>query len=160
MAGGLSINVKGVQSLQKHLDEIANPAKVKTAVVAGTSMVLSSAKHNAPVGRDGGGALRASIHMNVEASETAIVGKVFAGSGHAMYVEFGTGVVGEESRYPRAAELGLKYAQYSWTYTPDNGEHFYRTRGYRARPFMYPALKQNKAKILQLITNAINEDIR
>lgn len=77
-----------------------------------------------------------------------------------MFVEFGTGVVGQDSNYPKAVELGLKYAQYAWTYTPDGGEHFYTTKGYRARPFMYPALKMNKAKIKILIANAIREDVK
>lgn len=154
------ITIKGVEKLQKRFDKIANSAGVKQAVVQGTSIVLSAAKHYAPVGRENGGALRASIHMDVKQTETEIAGKVFAGSGHAMYVEFGTGIVGEESLYPRAAELGLKYAQYDWVYTPDGGEHFYHTKGYRARPFMYPALKQNKKKIIQLIASAMKEDMR
>ena len=161
MASGVTISLKGVQNLQKHFEKMANPAKVRTAVTQGTAMVLASAKSIAPTSKyGGGGALRGSIHMNVESRETEIVGKVFAGGGHAMYVEFGTGVVGQDSKYPRVAELGLKYAQYPWTYTPDGGEHFYRTRGYRARPFMYPALKRNKTKIIQLIRQAIREDLR
>lgn len=152
------ITIKGVEKLQKRFDKIANSARVKQAVVQGTSMVLSAAKHNTP--SPDTGALRASIHMDVKQTETEVAGKVFAGSGHAMYVEFGTGIVGEESLYPRAAELGLKYAQYDWVYTPDGGEHFYHTKGYRARPFMYPALKQNKKKIIQLIASAMKEDMR
>jgi len=157
MASGLTIKIKGVESIQKHFAKVASSTKVREAVVNSTAMVLSTAKHYVPVGREGGGGLRNSIHMKVEQSEGSAVGKVFAGGGHAMYVEFGTGVVGEASGYPRAAQLGLKYAHYSWTYTPDGGEHFYTTKGYRARPFMYPALSQNKARIKKLIANAIAE---
>lgn len=157
MASGLTIKIKGVEGIQKHFAKIASSTKVREAVVNSTAMVLSTAKHYVPVGREGGGGLRNSIHMKVEQSEGNTVGKVFAGGGHAMYVEFGTGVVGEASNYPRAAQLGLKYAHYSWTYTPDGGEHFYTTKGYRARPFMYPALKQNKIRIKKLIANAIAE---
>lgn len=160
MASGLTIKIKGVEGIQKHFAKIANPAKVREAVVNSTAIVLSTAKHYVPVGREGGGGLRNSIHMKVEQSEDGIVGKVFAGGGHAMYVEFGTGVVGEASNYPKAGELGLKYAHYSWTYTPDGGEHFYTTKGYRARPFMYPALNMNKAQIKKLITNALKEGIK
>ena len=160
MARGLTIRIKGVESIQKHFAKIANSAKVREAVVNSTAIVLNTAKHYVPVGREGGGGLRNSIHMKVEQSGDGIVGKVFAGGGHAMYVEFGTGVVGEASNYPKAGELGLKYAQYSWTYTPDGGEHFYTTKGYRARPFMYPALNQNKAQIKKLITNALKEGIK
>ena len=160
MASGLTIKIKGVESIQKHFAKIANPAKVREAVVNSTAIVLNTAKHYVPVGREGGGGLRNSIHMKVEQSGDGIVGKVFAGGGHAMYVEFGTGVVGEASNYPKAGELGLKYTQYSWTYTLDGGEHFYTTKGYRARPFMYPALNQNKAQIKKLITNALKEGIK
>ena len=160
MASGLTIKIKGVEGIQKHFAKIANSAKVREAVVNSTAMVLSTAKHYVPVGREAGGGLRSSLHMRVDQRGGEITGKVFAGGGHAMYVEFGTGVVGEESNYPRAAALGLKYAHYSWTYTPDGGEHFYTTKGYRARPFMYPALSQNKARIKKLIANAVIEGIK
>ena len=161
MARGLTIKLKGVEGIQKHFAKIANPAKVREAVVNSTAIVLSAAKHyvKSP-GKYGSGALRNSIHMRVEQSGDGIIGKVFAGGGHAMYVEFGTGVVGEASNYPKAAELGLKYAQYSWTYTPDGGEHFYTTKGSIARPFMYPALNQNKAQIKKIITKALMEGIK
>ena len=155
MASGLTIRIKGVESIQKRFAKIAVSPKVREAVVQSTAMVLSTAKHYTPSPRTG--ALGNSIHMQVEQRGDDITGKVFAGGGHAMFVEFGTGVVGEASNYPRAAALGLKYAQYSWTYTPDGGEHFYTTKGYRARPFMYPALNQNRARIKKLIANALIE---
>lgn len=158
MAGGLTVKLKGIESLQKHFETLSVSPRVRQAVVKGTAEVLSTAKHYCP--SPDTGALRNSIHMTVDQRENEVVGKVFAGSGHAMFVEFGTGVVGQESNYPRAAALGLKYAQYSWTYTPDGGETFYTTKGYRARPFMYPAIKQNKLRIKQLIIDALREDIR
>ena len=159
MASAITISLKGVENIQKHFSKIENTAKLKKAIASSTSMVLSTAKYLVQsVGETG--ALRASLHQTVEQNGNQIVGKVFAGGGHAMFVEFGTGVVGQGSNYPRAAALGLKYAQYSWTYTPDGGETFYTTKGYRARPFMYPALKQNKLRIKRLIEDALREDIK
>ena len=161
MASGLKIEVKGVESIQRYIAKMANLARVHEAVVDSTAMVLSTAKHyvQSP-GKYGSGALRNSIHMKVKQIGGSVIGKVFAGGGHAMYVEFGTGVVGEVSNYPKAGELGLKYAQYSWVYTPDGGEHFYRTKGNIARPFMYPALNQNKAQIKKNIANALRKGVK
>ena len=134
MAGGVTVELKGVEELKSHISRIANAAKLKRAVVEGTSMMLSTAKMRAVPGKFGSGALRNSIHMKVDEQRDQISGKIFTALEYAMYVEFGTGIIGENSNYPRAGQLGLSYAHYPWTYTPDNGERFFRTEGQPARP--------------------------
>lgn len=74
---------------------------------------------------------------------------VVAGTDHAMFVEFGTGIVGKRSPYPWKLPDGIdwQYAsgktirqladcRYGWFYQDDNGEWWF-TEGMPSRPFMY-----------------------
>lgn len=74
---------------------------------------------------------------------------VVAGTDHAMFVEFGTGIVGKRSPYPGKLPegVGWQYAsgktirqladgRYGWFYQDDNGEWWF-TEGMPSRPFMY-----------------------
>ena len=75
--------------------------------------------------------------------------EVVAGTDHAMFVEFGTGIVGKRSPYPGKMPEGIdwQYAsgktirqladgRYGWFYQDDNGEWWF-TEGMPSRPFMY-----------------------
>lgn len=74
---------------------------------------------------------------------------VVAGTDHAMFVEFGTGIVGKRSPYPGKLPEGVdwQYAsgktirqladgRYGWFYQDDNGEWWF-TEGMPSKPFMY-----------------------
>ena len=74
---------------------------------------------------------------------------VVAGTDHAAFVEFGTGVVGKQSPYPYQLPEGVdwQYAsgktirqladgRYGWFYQDDNGDWWF-TEGMPSRPFMY-----------------------
>lgn len=86
------------------------------------------------------------------------IGYVIAGAAHAFYVEYGTGVIGQNSPHPEAAEAGWQYAiggsifttkdgRVGWVYNKSsdgvfsgekNDWHF--TEGQPSRPFMYNTL--------------------
>ena len=165
MASGVTFKLDGVTGLQKHFSEIQSSGRVLQAVRQATAIVESTAKHLAP---SGSGELRGKIHMATSQSGQAITGRVYTNCEHAMYVEFGTGHLVGQGTYPADGVaalakhgVNLSYTpKDSWVYTPDNGAHFYTTSGYRARPFMYPALKQNKTRIKQLIINAVRKDVK
>ena len=74
---------------------------------------------------------------------------VVAGTDHAAFVEFGTGIVGKQSPYPYQLPEGVdwQYAsgktirqltdgRYGWFYPADDGK-WYFTEGMPSRPFMY-----------------------
>ena len=86
---------------------------------------------------------------------------VVAGTDHAMFVEFGTGIVGKRSPYPGKLPDGVtwdyasgktirqamqdisingdtfvKAGEYYWTYIGDDGK-LHITKGMPSRPFMY-----------------------
>lgn len=76
-------------------------------------------------------------------------GKVISGtfgnrSGHAMYVEWGTGPIGREniqniSRAMRERRGLPKYRSTGWKYYNPIVDHVIATRGMPPRPFVYPA---------------------
>lgn len=93
-------------------------------------------------------------------------GIVYAGSYHAVFVEFGTGIVGEENQHPGIAsgEIGsfavqgpnghlyTKYDTYhheydGWWYLKGENGQYRWTKGMPARPFMYNTLNTLVAEV-------------
>ena len=90
---------------------------------------LEIAKEQCPVDT---GDLRESIHIIAE----GIAGQIIASSGHAAYVEFGTGIVGAGSPHPTlpwAYDVN-GHGDKGWTYYKN--DRFYWTAGQPAKPFM------------------------
>ena len=73
------------------------------------------------------GALKESITHNVKQTKKKIKGTVSAGTDHAMFHEFGTGLVGKDSNYPGDSS--------GWVYDYANQDWV----GHKANPFMYKA---------------------
>lgn len=99
------------------------------------------------------GGLEASIGRGVFNAETR-TGVVYAGAYYAIFVEYGTGVVGAQSPHPvpetagignEGSLLGQTYTGYDtnghgdngWIYRSDVDGKWYWTKGMKARPFMY-----------------------
>ena len=106
--------------------------------------------------------LLSSIHSEYEGStKGGGVWAVVAGTDHALMVEFGTGIVGQEHPYPGELPDGVtwdyasgktirqamqdisingdtfvKAGEYYWTYIGDDGK-LHITKGMPSRPFMY-----------------------
>lgn len=94
--------------------------------------------------------LISSVHAEYKGSvKGGGIWAVVAGTDHAMFVEFGTGIVGKRSPYPGKMPEGVdwQYAsgqtirqladgRYGWFYQDDNGEWWF-TEGMPSRPFMY-----------------------
>lgn len=86
---------------------------------------------------------------------------IVADSDHAMFVEFGTGVVGRENPYPFPIppEADWKYAsgktirqladgRYGWFYEKDGNVYF--TEGMPSRPFLYNTALQLVSLVPQI----------
>ena len=94
--------------------------------------------------------LISSVHAEYKGSvKGGGIWTVVAGTDHAMFVEFGTGIVGKRSPYPGKLPEGVdwQYAsgktirqladgRYGWFYQDDNGEWWF-TEGMPSRPYMY-----------------------
>lgn len=94
--------------------------------------------------------LISSVHAEYKGSvKGGGIWAVVAGTDHAMFVEFGTGIVGKRSPYPGNLPDGIdwQYAsgktirqladgRYGWFYKDDDGQWWF-TEGMPSRPFMY-----------------------
>lgn len=89
------------------------------------------------------GELRNSIEGYYSPSTN--VGIIKAGAYYAVYVEFGTGVVGSKSPHPNPQ--GYTYdvnahGDEGWVYYDDDSGNFRWTKGFKSRPFMYNTARQ------------------
>jgi hypothetical protein len=95
-------------------------------------------------------------------TKTRSVFYVVANSEHAVFVEFGTGQMGEEAAYPYPLPPGFdwKYnvgqkifevspGQYGWFYHRDGQTYF--TQGMPARPFMYETAMDLYTKVVAVV---------
>ena len=105
------------------------------------------------------GDLRESIKVKTEVGDNSITGIVYTNNDHAPYVEFGTGKVGENTPVADKYPGSLSYKQDKWlAVIPDVGPRY--IAGQPAQPFLYPALKNNKDKIVAGIKNDLKAAIK
>ena len=136
----LNIEVEGLDIL----DDLIDMQQIQRAVGKACALVERTAKQKAPKDT---GALRRSITSEVEREGNEMVGTVFTPLEYAPYVEFGTGLF---------AESGGR-SDVPWCYQDDKGE-WHSTSGQKPRPFMRPALNENREQIKRIIGEAIVND--
>ena len=150
------VTIKGVDRLTQRFNKIAN-MELKTAMNKATQLVHGQAKALAPVDKGG---LAGSIHMQVKDTGEELQGRVYTNLEYAPYVEFGTGVTGNGT-YPYQIEgLNLEYKNKGWAYyDEDKGEWIY-TKGQKAQPYMYPALKENEKTIKRIFKDGVKTKLK
>lgn len=148
-----TVKLKNMKRILRRVDNISK-VDLYDAVIKATNIVHSTAKLLAPTDT---GNLRSSIHQNVSETKGKIQGSVYTNVQYAPFVEFGTGIKGNGT-YPYKLKSGtLTYRNTPWVY--NNGDEFVYTKGQKAQPYMYPALKQNKKYIKALIKENIKSKI-
>lgn len=133
----ISLNEK---DLNRAIDlfEIDVAGKINAFVSALVQEGINYAKQEAPVDS---GDLRQSIGGEAIREGATINGVVYATSGHAAFVEFGTGIVGEGT-YP----ININDYEYNMKsiYKDESGGWSWGstyTHGYEANPFMYRTIR-------------------
>ena len=84
-------------------------------------------------------------------------GFIRAETPYAIYVEFGTGVVGKESAHPEPIDWVYdknKHGDDGWVYFNDRDGKFHWTNGMKSRPFMY-----NTVQILERESERIAKEV-
>ena len=81
------------------------------------------------------------------------VGIIKAGAYYAVYVEFGTGVVGSQSPHPNPD--GWQYdsnnhGDKGWVYYDKKLDRFKWTKGFQSRPFMYNTARQLEKECVRI----------
>lgn len=142
----MSVEIKGLDSLRKKLQSLGGELERATekGVEKATKTVQTAAKLLCPVDT---GYLRESIQTSFAWQPSGeYVGTVGTIVEYAPYVEFGTGQMGAASPSPPKASISLKYKE-DW-------------KGQFARPFLYPALVDNHARIVKQLELELRKGIQ
>ena len=129
---------------------------LKVAIQRAGIQVRDAAVNMCPVDT---GELRQSIHEMTEITGGVIASTVYTNKEYAPYVEFGTGPKGAENHAGISPEVSPVYSSAGWTYMNKDGE-FVHTNGKEARPFMYPALKDNEERLKNNIRASIRMEVK
>lgn len=89
------------------------------------------------------------------------VGIIKAGAPYAVYVEFGTGVVGAGSPHP--APAGWRYdvnahGESGWWYYNDRDGKMHWTKGMQSRPFMYNTARELEQECVKIAKEVFSRD--
>lgn len=140
----MSIQIEGLEAILDRIDKVGDPAALAAAMKKACLLVERSAKQKVPKGN---GELGRSITSEVEVDATEVRGIVYTPLEYAPYVEFGTGLF---------AEAGDGRKDVPWCYQDDEGE-WHSTSGQHPRPFLRPALNENREQIKRLLEDAHND---
>ena len=141
----MSIEFEGLEAILDRLDSLSDPAALAAAMKKACLLVERSAKMKVPKGTTG--ELGRSITSEVETGINEVRGIVYTPLEYAPYIEFGTGLF---------AEAGDGRKDVPWCYKDDEGE-WHSTSGQPPRPFLRPALNENREQIKRLLEDAHND---
>ncbi len=168
------MKVTGLDELAERFEK-ASTADLSNAVRKAILHVQAMAKANV---RTASGELKGSILTEVKSTSNSVTGICYTDNEHAVYVEFGTGPVGQKNHAGISPEVHPTYHQTGWIIPPDamsesQAEHYgllvlkkedgtivgYATNGQPARPFLYPALKDHKDECMQIIRKELRKQL-
>lgn len=162
------LSVSSIRQLQKDLEKYRDSLEYKAALLAeklaerGVEIArVQVSSLDAVFTRE----LLSSIHSEYKGSQKGgAIFAVVADSDHAAFVEFGTGIIGQESPYPYELPEGVSWqyasgktirqladGRYGWFY-PKDGQ-WYFTEGMPSRPFMY----QTSMELMREVVKAAKE---
>jgi HK97 gp10 family phage protein len=134
------IEIIGLEDIDKKLASMLNASKINKALGKACAIVEAAAKQKAPKGEGG---LRQSIKSKIENLE----GVVYTPLEYAPYIEYGTGIFAEEGGRQDVP----------WSFQDDKGE-WHSTSGMKPRPYLRPALYENREKIKRILREGILDD--
>ena len=149
------MKIEGLDRLFRKIARLHN-IDIKPIIEDATIRVRDEAKMRVPVDT---GELQNSLDYNVDKTAEGFTGKVFTNKEHGLYVELGTGPKGEASHSGISPEIKLIYSPSGWVYYDVDKQKFIFTNGQPARPFMYPALHDNREKISKFIQEKVQRKI-
>ena len=149
------MKIEGLDRLYRKIARLHN-IDIKPIIEDATIRIRDEAKMRVPVDT---GELQNSIDYNVDISAKGFTGKVFTNKEHGLYVELGTGPKGEASHIGISPEIKPIYSPSGWVYYDTDKQKFIFTNGQPAKPFMYPALHDNREKISKFIQEKVQRKI-
>lgn len=154
-------------------DSVADEEFKKIVDRSNKGIVQAYAKLMCPVNH---GELREHIFTSIEQGNGRTTATTFTNKESAIYVEFGTGPIGQANHEGISPTVTPAYSQHGWGIPADKvdaadaemykwpkreygGKEFYMTSGQPAQPFMYPALKNNEGKVKNEIAKKLAKKI-
>ena len=167
----IDLELEGMDELEEQLRgaiEGLLPSAAK-GLEKGLARVETQAKDTCPRKT---GQLRESIHFEVEQNGDGVTGTVGSAKEYSVYVEMGTGDVGRASG-GNGSPVKVSYREGGWFMPLEAGKDKYIadtlveekspgfwTRGQPARPYLWPAWKANKQKVIADIQSAVKKGLR
>lgn len=158
------MSVDGMKDLERKLTSLSK-VDLRKETAKAIQRVRDAAVLGCPV--DTGG-LRQSIYADVYENGDSVIGECYTNKEYGIYVEFGTGPVGQENHAGISPDANPVYKQSGWmipgnAMSEERAEEYglgiargedgkvigYYTNGQPAQPFMYPALKNNQDTVLK-----------
>ena len=156
------MSVTGDKDLVRNMQELSH-IDLKQAVQDGIHLIRDTAVYLCPVDM---GELRQSIQTSVTEHGGTIIGTCYTNKAYAIYVELGTGPKGQRNHEGISPDINPLYTQtpwwihesmvdrrvaekYHWFHIDTKAGRFYQCTGQAAQPFMYPALENNKDRLMK-----------
>lgn len=154
----MTVQIVNIDRLMRKLEDLGVNSKqvLRTSMAKNINFVEGQAKMLCSVDT---GWLQGSITSDTKENGDKIESICSTSVEYAQYVEFGTGPVGEANHEGICPDVPVTYRQTGWSYINKDGERVY-TKGQPAKPFMYPALKDNEKKVIKEIRKDLKKAIR
>ena len=160
------LSISGIRQLQKDIEKYQNSIEYKAKLLAENLADMGVEIARVKISSLDAiftGELIQSVHTEYKSSiRGGAIFCVVADSDHAVFVEFGTGVVGQKKPYPHPFPKGVSWeyasgktirqlsdGRYGWFYKGDNGQ-WYFTEGMESRPFMYETSLELEKKVVSV----------
>lgn len=160
------LSISGIRQLQKDIEKYQNSIEYKAKLLAENLVDMGVEIARVKISSLDAiftGELIQSVHTEYKSSiRGGAIFCVVADSDHAVFVEFGTGVVGQKNPYPYPLPKGVSWeyasgktirqlsdGRYGWFYKGDNGQ-WYFTEGMESRPFMYETSLELEKKVVSV----------
>lgn len=160
----------GVSSLCAQLDKLCVQVGIADYVKQAGQFVRSAAVMRASAFS---GYLRSNIFLDFEANGSEATSRVYTNVSYAPCVELGTGPKGAADHdgispnvtpvyrtspwWIHESDIDIGVAEtYRWPYIDTPEGRFYKCSGQPARPFLYPAMKDNEPEILDIMRGGLN----
>ncbi len=164
----------GYSEFSAQLGRICSDMGKAEGVRQATQLVRTAAVLKAP-GRTG--YLRDNIFSDLDTDGNTAVGTVYTNVSYSPYVELGTGPKGAAEHEGISPEITPAYTmepwwihesqidagtaeEYHWPCIDTPEGKFYKCTGQPARPFMYPALKDNENEVVEIISGDLDDILK
>ncbi|GHU76927.1 hypothetical protein FACS1894188_10220 [Clostridia bacterium] len=133
---------------------------LKIGLLKAGAKVQADAKNNCPMTATG--RLKNSIVTSYSNDTATRIHYIIVGTNvnYAPYVEYGTGPVGAASQKDAPPNMNLTYRSTPWVFKDEDTDKFIFTRGQPAKPFLYPAFKNNQNAVKNIIKEELRKALR